>query len=349
MKWSYLEALQSAALRCVSHRRFEAFVVCVILLNAAVIAMETYHFWWVRYGATLFLLNQIILGVFIAEIILKWAALGRRPWLYFKDPWNCFDFCVIALSLIPASGGMATLARLVRLLRVLRLVSIFPDLRLIVDTLVRTLPSMGHIALLLVLVFFVYGVAGHHLFSQVDPLHWQTLHLSMLTLFRIVTLEDWTDIMYAAMEERPWAWIYFVSFVILGTFVVVNLFIAVVVNNLDRATEEKLKTLSPGCANFSLGCDQGCSLAEPAAELLLPSAPSLYGVSAGLGQLAGELEATRLALERLQQQIRVIEQSQVPGSLTVQSSAEGELAIGNHIAKSANVMPCADIAKDSPG
>lgn len=302
MKLSYLQAIQSFALRCVSHRRFEAFVVIVILMNAAVIAMETYDFWLAKYGEILFRINQIILAVFILEIILKWLALGRRPWLYFKDPWNCFDFVVVALSVVPVSGGMASLARLVRLLRVLRLVSIFPDLRLIVDTLVRTLPSMGHIALLLVLVFFVYGVAGHHLFAQSDPVHWETLHLSMLTLFRIVTLEDWTDIMYTAMEHRPWAWLYFVSFVILGTFVVVNLFIAVVVNNLDRATEEKLRSLG----------------AHGAPEPNSLSAQCLVDTISGLTR---ELAQTQVALESLQEQIHLLaREKQV--RVTVQSLPE---------------------------
>lgn len=320
---SYLRAVQSLAFRCVSHRRFEGFVVLVILLNAAVIAMETYDFWLAKYGKILFTMNQVILGVFIVEIILKWLALGRRPWLYFKDPWNCFDFLVVALSLVPASGGMATLARLVRLLRVLRLVSIFPDLRLIVDTLVRTLPSMGHIALLLVLVFFVYGVAGHHLFSDADPLHWQTLHLSMLTLFRIVTLEDWTDIMYAAMEERPWAWVYFVSFVVLGTFVVVNLFIAVVVNNLDRATEEKLRTLGPVAGSESNG-EHGSGFAGDG----VVSAP----LSGAIADLSKELMQTQIALQRLQQKILVMEHEQ-QARLTVQSLPEVESSLCKHASK----------------
>lgn len=324
---SYLRAVQSLAFRCVSHRRFEGFVVLVILLNAAVIAMETYDFWLAKYGKILFTMNQVILGVFIVEIILKWLALGRRPWLYFKDPWNCFDFLVVALSLVPASGGMATLARLVRLLRVLRLVSIFPDLRLIVDTLVRTLPSMGHIALLLVLVFFVYGVAGHHLFSDADPLHWQTLHLSMLTLFRIVTLEDWTDIMYAAMEERPWAWVYFVSFVVLGTFVVVNLFIAVVVNNLDRATEEKLRTLGPAAGGeFSSEASDECDVGFDGDGVV--SAP----LSGAIADLSKELRQTQIALQRLQQKILVMERDQ-QARLTVQSLPEFDPNLSKHASK----------------
>jgi len=100
------------------------------------------------------------------------------------------------------------------------------------------------VLLLMSIIFYVYGVAGYHLFHDVDPTHWRNLGISLLSLFRVVTLEDWTDIMYAAMDAKPWAWTYFVSFVVIGTFVVINLFIAVVLNNLDEAKAERLKELT---------------------------------------------------------------------------------------------------------
>ena len=171
------------------------------------------------------------------------AAVYPQVRRYFQDGWNLFDFAIIVVSLVPATGDLATLARLARLLRVLRLVSSFPELRLIVATLVRSIPSMGHVLILMSIIFYVYGVAGYHLFHEVDPQHWRTLGISLLSLFRIVTLEDWTDIMYAAMATHSWAWVYFVSFVILGTFVVINLFIAVVLNNLDEAKTERLREI----------------------------------------------------------------------------------------------------------
>jgi voltage-gated sodium channel len=126
---------------------------------------------------------------------------------------------------------------------VLRLISTFPELRLIVATLIRSIPSMANVLVLMSIIFYMYGVAGYHLFHEVDPTHWRTLGISLLTLFRIVTLEDWTDVMYAAMAGYPWAWVYFVSFVVVGTFVVVNLFIAVVLNNLDEAKTERLREI----------------------------------------------------------------------------------------------------------
>ena len=135
------------------------------------------------------------------------------------------------------------LARLARLLRVLRLISAIPELRLIVATLMKSIPSMGNIMLLMGVIFYIYAVAGQQLFHEHDPKHWGNLGISLLTLFRIVTLEDWTDVMYTAMEMHSLAWIYFVSFVIMGTFVIINLFIAVVLNNLEEAKEERLKEL----------------------------------------------------------------------------------------------------------
>ena len=220
-------------------------ITVLILINAIVIGLETSQTLYVEYSVWFSIANQIILGVFIVEAIMKMLALTPRPQDYFKDTWNIFDFTIIVLSLLPLGSNLATLARLIRLFRVLRLISAFPELRLIVDTLLRSIPSMGHVALLMGIIFYIYGVAGFYLFKDIDPTHWETLGISLLTLFRIVTLEDWTDVMYAAMEHYTWAWLYFVSFVVVGTFVVVNLFIAVVLNNLDEAKMKRLEELQP--------------------------------------------------------------------------------------------------------
>jgi voltage-gated sodium channel len=125
----------------------------------------------------------------------------------------------------------------------MRLISAIPELRLIVTTLVKSLPGMMHVVLLMSVIFYIYAVAGFHLYNEHDPELWGTLGLSLLTLFRVVTLEDWTDVMYTAMEMNPYSWIFFVSFVVVGTFVVINLFIAVVLNNLDEAKQARLDEL----------------------------------------------------------------------------------------------------------
>jgi voltage-gated sodium channel len=176
--------------------------------------------------------------VFVAEAAMKIVAAWPRPQDYFRSGWNLFDFGIIVLSFIPASGAFATAARLIRLLRVLRLVTAMPKLRLMVVTLIRCIPGMGHVLALMGILFYVYGVAGYHLYATHDPARWGTLGKALLTLFQIATLEAWTEIMNKAMELSPWHWVYFVSFVLFGTFVVVNLFVAVVINSLEESHRE---------------------------------------------------------------------------------------------------------------
>ncbi|MGI9304209.1 MAG: ion transporter [Gammaproteobacteria bacterium] len=232
------------AKRITASNWFQHGITATIIINAAVIGLDTSPGLVERYGAVFSLANQLFLAVFIVEAAIKMLAAYPQVTNYFKSGWNVFDFSIIVVSLLPATGQLATLARLARLLRVLRLISTLPELRLIVATLVRSIPSMANVILLMSIIFYVYGVAGYHLFHDVDPTHWRNLGIALLSLFRIVTLEDWTDIMYAAMDHNPWAWIYFVSFVIFGTFVIVNLFIAVVLNNLEEAKAERLAELT---------------------------------------------------------------------------------------------------------
>ena len=224
---------------------FHWAITVLIVLNGIAIGLETNAYMVARYGNFFSGLNHLVVAVFVTEVIIKISAHAPRYHHYFRNGWNCFDFIVTVLSVLPAAGSLASLARLARLLRVMRLISAFPELRLIVATLIRSLPSMGHVVILMGVIFYIYGVLGYHLFSDIDPRHWRSLGIALLTLFRIVTLEDWSKVMYAAMEVYPMAWIYFVSFVVCGTFVVVNLFIAVVINNLDEAKAERLKELMP--------------------------------------------------------------------------------------------------------
>lgn len=235
--------MQNLVMRIVSHRAFEFFIIGIILISALLIGLETSADLVAQYEEQIAWGNRIVLGIFIIEAILKMWALAPSPGRYFKEGWNVFDFSIILMALIPSTGDLAMLARLARLLRVLRLISAIPELRLIVATLMKSIPSMGNIMLLMGVIFYIYAVAGQQLFHAHDPQHWDNLGISLLTLFRIVTLEDWTDVMYTAMEMHPLSWIYFVSFVIMGTFVIINLFIAVVLNNLEEAKEERLKEL----------------------------------------------------------------------------------------------------------
>ena len=212
---------------------FEYSIVALIFTHAILLGLETSATLTERYGTWLEFGQWVILGVFIVEAALKLFAAAPRVDRYFRDPWNAFDFLVIVASLIPAVGALALVARMARLLRVLRLVSVVPELRLLVATLVRSLPGMVHILILMGVLMYIYAIVGFALFNEHDPTHWRSLGISLLSLFRVITLEDWTDIMYTAMELHQVAWIYFASFVVLATFIVINLFTALIVNNLD--------------------------------------------------------------------------------------------------------------------
>ncbi|MFU8805222.1 MAG: ion transporter, partial [Bradymonadaceae bacterium] len=198
----------------------------------------------------------------VVEVILKMGAHGRRPWLYFKDSWNVFDFVIVAICFIPAAGQYALVMRLARLFRVLRLVKFIPKLRILVSALLKSIPSMIYVTILLTILFYMYAVAATFLFSVNDPVHFGNLQLSMLSLFRAVTLEDWTDLMYTQMygcdvfgygtmeylcvapEASPvLAALFFVSFVLVGTMIVLNLFIGVIMSGMDEATAEAHREL----------------------------------------------------------------------------------------------------------
>jgi voltage-gated sodium channel len=241
---------------------FNTFIIGAILFAGVLVGIETYPAMIARYGTTLHLLDSIILGIFVVEILLKMGAQGKKPWLYFKDPWNVFDFVIVGICFIPAAGQYGLVLRLARLFRVLRLVKFIPKLRILVTALLKSIPSMIYVTILLSLLFYMYAVAATFLFSGNDPVHFGNLQLSMLSLFRIVTLEDWTDLMYTAMygcdvygygvmEElctNPQATpllgaLFFVSFVLIGTMIVLNLFIGVIMSGMDEATAEAHREL----------------------------------------------------------------------------------------------------------
>jgi len=236
--------MKDIARTIVEARWFEPWMIGLILFNGVLIGLETSHEVMAQYGRWLEIGNDLVLAVFVVEAALKITAVAPRFRRYFGDGWNLFDFSVVVLSFIPSTGEFALVARLIRVLRVLRLVSAMPQLRLIVATLVRSIPSMGHVLMLLAILFYIYAITGFHLFHTIDPEHWGSLGAALLTLFQIVTLEGWVEVMEQALDARPWSWIYFVSFVLIGTFVVLNLFIAVVVNNLEASKAAELAALA---------------------------------------------------------------------------------------------------------
>jgi voltage-gated sodium channel len=241
-------------------KKFQLFFMAVILFSGIVVGLDTYPLISAQYGKTLQALNSLILWLFTVEILLKMFCLGTRFPVFFKDGWNSFDFIIVVTCFLPFAGQSIIILRLLRVLRIVRLVGSVPELKLIVNTLLKSIPSMGYIAVLMSILFYIYACLGTFLFRGNDPIHFESLHLSLLGLFRVATLEDWTDIMYTAIygcqqygysgieelcknsEAFPiLGWLYFVSFIVLVTFVFLNLIIGVILNNMvDLKKEEKL-------------------------------------------------------------------------------------------------------------
>lgn len=201
------------ARRVAESHAFQDAILVVILATAVVIGLETSQSLVARYGTLFEVIEIVVQTIFVLEIAIRLLAHGSRPGRFFLDGWNVFDFTVVACSLLPSAGPFAMVARLARLLRVTRLVSVFPELRLIVTTMLRSIPSMGHVLMMLALLLYVYGVVGFYIFGQEDPERWGTLGAAFLTLFQMITLEGWVDVQNEVLDAYPWAWIYFASFV----------------------------------------------------------------------------------------------------------------------------------------
>jgi voltage-gated sodium channel len=218
---------------------FHRTIVAVILLAGVLAGLETSAAVMARHGSLLRALDALVLVVFIAEMALKLAAHGRKPWLYFQDGWNVFDFIIVVLCCLPVDSQFAAVLRLTRGLRLLRLVTALPKLQLLVGALLKSLGAMGYVGLLLALMFYIYGVAGVHLFGQKDPQHFNSLPTALLSLFRVITLDNWSDIFRAAQVGAPAAAaLYFVSFILLGTMIMLNLFIGIVMNSMAEMHAE---------------------------------------------------------------------------------------------------------------
>jgi voltage-gated sodium channel len=216
-------------------RSFQIAVVVAILANAVVIGLETYDSIDEDYGGLLSTLNDLFLVLFTLEIAIRIAAYGRRPREFFRSGWNVFDFFVVGLAYLPWIRESVTLLRVIRLLRIARLISVVPGLRVVIVGLGRSIAPIGSIALLTFFLLYVYGMLGWILYSDHDPEQFGNIGRALLTLFQVLTLEGWNDVLAKEMEYSPWSWLYFVSFVLLATFVVLNVVIAVVVNSIEEA------------------------------------------------------------------------------------------------------------------
>jgi voltage-gated sodium channel len=260
-------AMVKLAKRITEASLFKGFIIFVILAAGVVVGAQTYHGFYERNRSVIDLLDHIILYIFTVEIVLKMVALWPRPHRFFKDSWNNFDFFIVAACFIPATGPMAAflpVLRLVRILRVFRLVTVLPRLQLIVGALLKAIPSMGYVVILLGLHFYIFAAMAVFFFGYNDPWHFGDLQRAMLSLFRAVTLEDWTDLMYIQMygsdnygytpQMDAWAAengftrtstahpllgaLFFVGFVVSGAMIILNLFIGVIMNGMDEMRSE---------------------------------------------------------------------------------------------------------------
>jgi len=218
---------------------FQRFIIATIILAGVLAGIETDAATVATYGPVLRTLDAIVLGIFIIEAILKLTAHSPRPWNYFRDAWNVFDFAVIVLCLLPMDSQFAVVLRLGRTLRLLRLVSALPKLQLLVGALIKSFSSMGYVSLLLGIMFYIYAITGVHLFGGHDKEHFGSLSQAFLTLFQTITLDDWKHLLTSASGNSPAiAVIYFVSFILLGTMIMLNLFIGIIMNSMSEMHAE---------------------------------------------------------------------------------------------------------------
>jgi len=229
-------ALRTRLARFIEARSTQRAITLLIVLNAVVLGLETSERAMAAAGELLRGLDSLLLGIFVLEILAKLAARGLGFW---RDPWNVFDFFVIAMALLPATGPLAVL-RALRVLRVLRLISQVPSMRGVVEALLRAIPGMGSIVALLALLYYVAAVMATKLFGDSHPVFFGTLGDSAYTLFQIMTLESWSGgIVRPVMEQHPQAWIFFIVFILVTTFAVLNLFIAIIVNAMQEKHESE--------------------------------------------------------------------------------------------------------------
>ncbi len=242
-----MELLQDRFYKLRSNRLFELFVVAVILFSAIVIGAKTYDIpdnvltvmGWLDVGVTIF---------FLVEITIRFMGEPDKK-RFFHNAWNVFDTLIVVVSLIPIQDSeMALIGRLIRIFRVLRMVSIVPELRLLLNSLIKALPQLGYVILLMFIIFYIYAAIGASFFVNINQDLWGDISIAMLTLFRVMTFEDWTDVMYETMAVYPFSWLYYLTFIFLTTFAFLNMVIGIVVNVMENehAQEEKEKAIAEG-------------------------------------------------------------------------------------------------------
>ncbi len=232
---------------------FRHSVFAFILLAGVIVGLETSPAIMAEYGRLILTLDRLIMAIFTVELLIRIGSYLPRPGAFFRDPWNVFDFLIVVVCLLPVGGHFTAVLRLARILRLLRVVSALPRLQFLVSALFKSLRSMGYVGLLLLLLFYIYAVIGVSLFGARDAASFGSIPRAMLTLFAIITLEGWVDIMntqFAAGVSGAAVVIYFISFILIGTMIMLNLFIGIILNGINemQAEEEKRQSAAGGYA-----------------------------------------------------------------------------------------------------
>lgn len=235
---SYTRTLRDSLKVFFESNTFQAVITAIIIVNSILIGLETSEVIMVEYGRVIDVIDLTILVLFSIEIFLKIFVYRIS---FFKNSWNVFDFLVVAVSLVPAAGSFSVF-RALRIVRTLRLLRSIPKLRLIIESLVKSLPSIGWIAVLLGIVFYVFSVIGVNLFGELYPKYFGDMSKAIFTLFQIMTLESWSSaIARPVMDGVPFAGVYFITFILIATYTTLNIFIAIVVNTMNEVSLKDLK------------------------------------------------------------------------------------------------------------
>ncbi|WP_163969385.1 ion transporter [Oceanobacillus halotolerans] len=234
-----MKQLKHTCARIAQHSLFTSIIIGLIIVNAILVGLETYPAILEKYATWMYRIDRFLLWTFTIEIVIRLIG-SKSIGAFFREPWNVFDFIIVASGHLLVGSYYVTVLRILRVLRVLRAVSIIPSLRKMVNALLLTIPSMGTIMLLLGIFFYIYAVIGTMLYQDIAPEYFGTLHSSLLTLFQVITLESWASgVMRPILVADPSSWWYFVTFIVIGAFVIINLFVGVVVNNVEEASREE--------------------------------------------------------------------------------------------------------------
>ena len=232
------DVLQARFVKIRENKLFETVVIFVIVLSALVIGAKTYNISPTVLNVFL-IMDTAITVFFLVEIIIRMIA-ERTFKNFFSKGWNVFDFLIVVASLVPIEDSEAALlGRLLRIFRVLRLVSIIPELRILLSAFLTAIPRMGYVSLLMFIIFYIYAAVGSMFFHNINPTLWEDITIAMLTLFRVATFEDWTDVMYETMDVYPFSWLFYLSFIFIVAFVFLNMMIGIVVDTLHQEHQKQ--------------------------------------------------------------------------------------------------------------